>query len=119
MTKFSANQIHIQLELSNAIYLSLDPFNPDDIKVTIKDPQPFISALDFHTTSIKDTFDQIVIPRQVSKAMAATAIAVETNQKVIINTVSSSTFVINLLLGLTLKYLWGMINVLQFVIYMN
>ena len=51
--------------------------------------------------------------------MAATAIAVETNQKVIINTVSSSTFVINLLLGLTLKYLWGMINVLQFVIYMN
>ena len=69
--------------------------------------------------ALKDTFDQIKIPRQLSKAMAATAIAVETNQKVIMNTASTSTFVLNLLLGLTLKYLWGMINVLQFVIYMN
>jgi hypothetical protein len=51
--------------------------------------------------------------------MAATAIAIETNYKIIMNTVSTLTIVLNLLLGLTLKYLWGMINVLQFVIYMN
>lgn len=51
--------------------------------------------------------------------MAGTALSIEKKQKVLVNTVSTSSVALNIILGLSLKYLWGMINVLQFVIYMN
>jgi hypothetical protein len=51
--------------------------------------------------------------------MAGTALSIEKKQKVLVNTVSTSSLALNIILGLSLKYLWGMINVLQFVIYMN
>jgi hypothetical protein len=51
--------------------------------------------------------------------MAQTALSIEKKQKVLVNTVSTSSLALNVVLGLSLKYLWGMINVLQFIIYMN
>ena len=51
--------------------------------------------------------------------MAGTALSIEKKQKVLVNTVSTSSVALNIILGLSLKYLWGMINVLQFIIYMN
>ena len=59
------------------------------------------------------------MPRVLSKEMAVRAEAVETNQKIFVNTMSTSTMGLNIILGLSLKYLWAMINMLQFVIYMN
>jgi hypothetical protein len=50
--------------------------------------------------------------------MAATATSIEKKQKFMVNTLSTSSLAINILLGLSLKYLWGMVNVLQFCIYM-
>ena len=35
------------------------------------------------------------------------------------NTISTSSVAVNVVLGLSLKYLWGMVNVLQFIIYMK
>ena len=63
--------------------------------------------------------EKIEIFRLLSQEMAATALSIEKKQKVLVNTVSSSSLGLNILLGLSLKYLWGMINVLQFIIYMN
>ena len=57
--------------------------------------------------------------RQLSLEMAQTAKSIEKKQKVLVNTISSSSVAVNILLGLSLKYLWGMVNMLQFVIYMN
>ena len=51
--------------------------------------------------------------------MAGTALSIEKKQKVLVNTVSTSSVALNIILGLSLKYLWGIFNVLQFVIYMN
>ncbi len=51
--------------------------------------------------------------------MAKTANSIEKNQKVFVNTISFSSLTVNILLGFSLKYLWGMVNILQFVIYMN
>jgi hypothetical protein len=44
--------------------------------------------------------------------MAETAKSIEKKQKVLVNTISSSSLAVNILLGLSLKYLWGMVNVL-------
>jgi hypothetical protein len=51
--------------------------------------------------------------------MAATAESLESKQKVLVNGLSTSSLALNIFLGLSLKYLWGMVNILQFIIYMH
>ena len=97
----------------------MDPFNSDELEVRVINPSTFVSAVDFQTTALLDSFSQIKIQRQLSLEMALTAKSIEKKQKVLVNTISTSSVAVNILLGLSLKYLWGMVNVLQFVIYMN
>ena len=61
------------------MYISLDPMHVDSLTVTVKNPSTFISAIDFTTTVLIDSVSSIEMPRQLTMAMAETALAVEKN----------------------------------------
>lgn len=64
---FKPWQIEMQLEFSNPLYISIDSFNLDSLLVTILDETTFISAIDFVTTSLKNSSSQIEMSRQMNK----------------------------------------------------
>jgi len=47
---FNKYRIEVKLSFNNPLYISLDQFNRDKLKVTIIDPTTFISAINFWTT---------------------------------------------------------------------
>lgn len=51
---FTAKEIQVQLEFSNPLYVSRDPFYRDKLVVTIIDETTLVSAIDFVTTSMKN-----------------------------------------------------------------
>jgi len=118
VTSFTARQIQVQLELSNPLYVSLDAFYRDQLKVRIVDESTFVSAVDFLTTSIRNSVSQIEIFRFLSKEIAASVESLQ-KQQTTMNALVTGSMPLNIFLGLSLKYLWGMVNSLQFVIFMD
>ena len=71
VTSFKPWQIEVQLEFSNPLYISLDQFNRDDLRVTIVNENAFISAVDFVTTSLRGSSSQIEVFRQMGKQQSS------------------------------------------------
>ena len=116
---FKENEVRLQLQLSNPLYVSLDPLQPDRLTVDVLDPSCFVSAWDFQTTVLKDTslsiqLDQRLVPEELQQTMNSINSKAEKA-----NLLATSSLPINLALGVSLKYLWGMVNSLQFVVYMK
>lgn len=115
---FKPYQIEVQLEFSNPLFISLDQMHRDILKVEIIDNSTFTSAIDFITNPVLHSSAWIEIFRQMSKESSQKVQSLAKNQQAI-NTLLTSSLPINLLLGLSLKYLWGMINTLQYIIFMD
>ena len=71
VTSFKPWQIEVQLEFSNPLYISLDQFNRDDLRVTIVNENAFISAVDFVTTSLRGSSSQIEVFRQMGRQQSS------------------------------------------------
>lgn len=118
MVSFSAKQLVFQLKFSNPLYISLDSLNRDSLRVTILDETTFISAVDFITTARKMSTSTLVMFRQLSDDIKGTVASMEKGSEAA-NSFATASLPLNILLGVSLKYLWGMVNTLQFVIFMD
>lgn len=118
MEKFQEQEIEILLEFSNPMFVSIDPFAHDTLQVKIIDETNFISAIDYFTTAKKNSVSSIEIERQLSKDQIKSADQMEKQTKML-NALFTGSLPLNLFLGLSMKYLWGMINAMHFVIYME
>lgn len=116
--KFLEKEIEVQLEFSNPMFVSIDPFAHDTLQVKIIDETNFISAIDYFTTAKKNSISSIEIERQLSKDQIKSADQMEKQTKML-NALLTGSLPLNLFLGLSMKYLWGMINAMHFVIYME
>jgi hypothetical protein len=109
--QYTSRVIKVQLSFSNPLYISLDSFNRDQLRVTIKDDSNFISAIDLVTSCVVGSRSQISIYRQLPADQLQAVDTLQKNQKSL-NAVITSSLPVNILLGLSLKYLWGMVNTL-------
>jgi flagellar hook-basal body complex protein FliE len=118
ISSFTTRQIEVQIELSNPIYVSIDAFHRDQLKVRIVDESTFVSAIDFITTAKRHGTAQIEIARFLSNEIKSVVENLQ-KQQTTINAFVTGSLPINIVLGLSLKYLGGMVNSLQFVIFMD
>lgn len=59
--QFTSRVIKVQLSFSNPLYISLDGFNRDQLRATIKDESYFVSAIDLTTSCLGGSSSQISI----------------------------------------------------------
>ena len=88
------------------------------LRVTVVDESNFVSAIDLITNCLAGSTSQIPIYRQLPSRALKSVEALQKNQKSL-NALVTSSLPINILLGLSLKYLWGMVNTLQVIIFMD
>jgi hypothetical protein len=118
VVSFTKRQLMVQLEFSNPLYISIDSQNKDHLIVTVIDESTFVSAVDFITTVKKLSTSQIEMDRQLSDDAKASVQSMEKGSQTA-NAFATASLPLNIVLGVSLKYLWGMVNTLQFVIFMD
>ncbi len=116
---FSEREIKLQIELSNPLYVSLDPLYRDLLALEVIDPAYFVSALDSKTTILKGTRLQLTIDQPLAPADAIETLKSVNSGAEKANILATSSLPVNIVLGASLKFLWGMVNSLQFVVYMK
>jgi len=86
--------------------------------MTVLDETAFVSLMDLLTTTRRRSTSEIEIYRLLSPELVG---SVEIMQKPAqaTNALLVSSLPINLLLGVSLKFLWGMVNSLQFIVFMD
>jgi len=86
--------------------------------MTVLDETAFVSLMDLLTTTRRRSTSEIEIYRLLSPELVG---SVEIMQKPAqaTNAILVSSLPINLLLGVSLKFLWGMVNSLQFIVFMD
>jgi hypothetical protein len=83
------------------------------------DPAYFVSALDSKTTILKGTRLQLTIDQPLAPADAIETLKSVNSGAEKANILATSSLPVNIVLGASLKFLWGMVNSLQFVVYMK
>lgn len=86
--------------------------------MTVLDETAFVSLMDLLTTTRRRSTSQIEIFRLLSPDLVG-SVATMQKQAQASNALLVSSLPINLLLGLSLKFLWGMVNSLQFIVFMD
>ena len=86
--------------------------------MTVLDETAFVSLMDLLTTTRRRSTSEIEFYRILSPELVG---SVEIMQKPAqaTNAILVSSLPINLLLGVSLKFLWGMVNSLQFIVFMD
>ena len=95
--------------------VSMYPNSPDLIIITL-DKNVFADPL----TEVEINYGQplvIELPRQMDAAKAAVITSTLSSANNAANTFATANLALNILLGASLKPLWGMINTLQFVVF--
>ena len=116
---FGEREIKLQIELSNPLYVSFDPLYRDLLALEVIDPTYFVSAQDSKTTILKGTRLQLTIDQPLAPADAVETLKSVNSGAEKANVLATSSLPVNIVLGASLKYLWGMVNSLQFVVYMK
>ena len=115
MTEATDTLIELQVTYSNPGAVSRDPTTPD--KVSISFDKRYFSDPETDLEINEGSALVLDIPRQIDPAKAeqiATAMSAATSTA---NTFATGNVVLNIILGSSLKLLWGMINTLQFVVF--
>ena len=84
----------------------------------IIDESVFISAVDLITTARRRSVSQTEIFRLLGPELRGPVESMQSTAKTT-NALLAGSLPLNLLLGVSLKYLWGMVNALQFVVFMD
>ena len=103
-------QLKFQIVFANPLQISVNPIEPDELRVTIdtstiKDPE-----LDTEIEANEPIL--IDLPRQIDEEQVKLIKDTMQVAQSSANTVASSNVLVNFILGTSLKFLWGMINTL-------
>lgn len=106
----------LKLFFENPQDVTTDVLNPDLIHVEFFEHQYFIDAKTYIPFVSNYTIDS-EIPPQLTDAEARALIQMEAAMNSSMTVLASGNIIVNLIFSMALKYLWNLINLLQFLIY--
>ena len=109
--------IEIKLEFSIPAAVSKDPLIKDSVSIQFDQLIFFDQRSDFEINGGKPII--VELPRQVDEDKEEATQTVMESVKAVGSTIASFTSVGQILLKLSLKLLWGLINTLQFVVFFD
>jgi hypothetical protein len=108
----------IQIDFATPGLISQSAVMKDSIQVEFILPEIFVDSIDFQTLEP----DQVVLESEVGPQMTyeekEAMISVEETIDKATQVIAATNIVINVLLAASLRLLWNMVNLLQFLVYM-
>ena len=117
LERIEDSQVDIKISFVKPDSISVSMTSPEDLQVTFLEPWIF-KDLETEIEMTKSEYT-MVIPPQMSEALAAQVEAFNKAVDKPITYVSQLTLALNLTLAYGLKYMWSMFNILQFMIFMG
>jgi len=117
LTDFTPTMMTFQVHFSNAELISNDPVLKDRLLVEIMQPNVFVTKDDQLSLPQNYTFGHKQIPRQISKSLEEALVIFEETTKGAITAWASVQVGISIFLVAALKYLWGLTDTLQFIVF--
>ena len=115
LNELTERLIEIKLEFSVPAAVSKDPLIKDSVSVEFDELIFYDQFSDFEINGGEPII--VELPRQVDKDKAEAAQTAMESVKAVGGTIASVTSAGQILLKLSLKLLWGLINTLQFVVF--
>ena len=115
LNELTERLIEIKLEFSVPAAVSKDPLIKDSVSVEFDELIYYDQFSDFEINGGEPII--VELPRQVDKDKAEAAQTAMESVKAVGGTIASVTSAGQILLKLSLKLLWGLINTLQFVVF--
>ena len=115
-TRATEHYLDIQLEFQYPEQLTRDSFEPDRLKIEFIYAEIFMDNKDFQQLEVSFSLEKEVQPQLSAQEVSD----IEQFQALIESTMSAfsvGNVALNLLLSVGMKYLWNMVNILQFVIF--